>query len=218
MADKSIYNSPIWDDIRTLQGSDFVGVCDIIYGGFPCQDISIAGLGKGLEGKRSGLFFEIMRLAEEIQPKFIFLENVPAITCRGGISISRKITEMGYDCRWCVISASSVGALHKRERFFLLAHSNSQSGWKANKRTISNQKEQEAWVRSGGSYWRSGQKSYWKENKHPLLGMDNGLPYELDRAKALGNAVVLQQAQEAFEILMGLNKSEICQKTLEEMK
>jgi DNA (cytosine-5)-methyltransferase 1 len=62
-------------------------------------------------------------LAKEIKPKFIFLENVPAITTRGGLQIVREITEMGYDCRWCVISAQSIGALHKRERWFLLAHS-----------------------------------------------------------------------------------------------
>lgn len=120
--DKSICHAPIWDDIRTLVGGYFHGVVDIIYGGFPCQDISVAGHGKGLAGERSGLFFEIIRLAKEIKPKFLFLENVPAITSRGGIEIVRTITEMGYDCRWCVISAASVGALHLRERWFLLGY------------------------------------------------------------------------------------------------
>lgn len=65
-----------------------------------------------------------MRLAKEIKPKFIFLENVPAITTRGGLDVVRTITEMGYDSRWCVISAACVGALHKRQRWFLLAHAN----------------------------------------------------------------------------------------------
>lgn len=124
MADESLFNSPVWDDIKTLDGNIFKGAIDIIYGGFPCQDISIAGHGKGLEGERSGLFFEIVRLAEEIKPKFIFLENVPAITSRGGCTVTREITALGYDCRWCVISAASVGALHRRERWFLLAHAN----------------------------------------------------------------------------------------------
>lgn len=76
-----------------------------------------------MDGKRSGLFFEILRLAQEIKPKFIFLENVPAITCRGGLQIVREIASLGYDCRWCVISAASIGALHRRERWFLLANS-----------------------------------------------------------------------------------------------
>jgi DNA (cytosine-5)-methyltransferase 1 len=204
MADKSLYNSPIWDDIKTLQGSDFFGVCDIIYGGFPCQDISIAGLGKGLDGERSGLFFEIIRLSKEIKPKFIFLENVPAITCRGGISISREITEMGYDCRWCVISAEGLMAPHKRERWFLLAHSNSESSFETDKRTVTQSKEQDSWLRHSRSNWRDGFGKHWEKSKCPPFGMDDGLQFELDRAKALGNSVCPQQATEAFKILMGI--------------
>lgn len=113
--------APICDDIRTFQCT-FMPLVDIIYGGFPCQDISVAGHGKGLAGQRSGLFFEILRLAKEIKPRFIFLENVPAITSRGGLQVVREIAQMGYDCRWCVISAASVGAMHKRERWFLLGY------------------------------------------------------------------------------------------------
>ena len=77
-----------------------------------------------MAGERSGLFFEIVRLAQKIKPKFIFIENVPAITSRGGLTVAIQIAEMGYDCRWCVISAASVGALHRRDRWFLLAYSN----------------------------------------------------------------------------------------------
>lgn len=122
MADESLPNCPVWNDVTTLDGNIFKGAIDIIYGGFPCQDISVAGHGAGLEGKRSGLFFEIMRLAKEIKPKFIFLENVPAITTRGGLRVVREIAEMGYDCRWCHVSAAEVGARHKRERWFLLGY------------------------------------------------------------------------------------------------
>lgn len=124
MATGDLVHAPIWDDIKTLRIRPQEIDIDIIYGGFPCQDISIAGHGKGLAGERSGLFFEIMRLAEKNKPKFIFLENVPAITSRGGLQVVREITSLGYDCRWCVISAASIGALHRRERWFLLAHSN----------------------------------------------------------------------------------------------
>jgi DNA (cytosine-5)-methyltransferase 1 len=97
---------------------------DIIFGGFPCQDISVAGLGKGLEGDRSGLFFEIVRLARECEPRFIFLENVPAIRTRGGERVVKELASIGYDCRWTTLSAAAVGAPHKRERWFLLAHAN----------------------------------------------------------------------------------------------
>lgn len=121
MSEGYLPKAPIWDDIRTLSANELPPI-DIITGGFPCQDISVAGRGAGLEGERSGLFFEIMRLAKEIKPSFIFLENVPAITGRGGLRVVREVAALGYDCRWCVISAASVGAMHRRERWFLLAH------------------------------------------------------------------------------------------------
>lgn len=116
-----IDRAPIWDDVRTLRGDMLDGI-DIIFGGFPCQDISVAGTGKGLEGKRSGLFFEIMRLVDEVRPAFVFLENVPAIRTRGLNRVLYEFTARGYDCRWTVLSAASVGAPHLRERWFLLAH------------------------------------------------------------------------------------------------
>jgi DNA (cytosine-5)-methyltransferase 1 len=122
MASGQLPIAPIWDDIKTLDVREFRGHIDIIYGGFPCQDISIAGAGRGLEGERSGLFFEILRLAEEIKPKFIFLENVPAISTRGLDRVAREISALGYDCRWDIVSAAEVGALHKRERWFLLGY------------------------------------------------------------------------------------------------
>lgn len=128
MSEGYLSKAPIWDDIKTfpIRSSCDPFTIDIIFGGFPCQDISVAGAGKGLAGERSGLFFEISRLASEIKPRWLFLENVPAITTRGGTEVVRTLTQMGYDCRWCVISAASVGALHRRERWFLLAHSNSE--------------------------------------------------------------------------------------------
>jgi DNA (cytosine-5)-methyltransferase 1 len=120
MADGQIPFAPIWDDVRTLSAEVLPGV-DIIYGGFPCQDISVAGLGKGLAGERSGLFFEILRLADEVSPTFIFLENVPAIRTRGGEAVGKELASRGYDCRWLTLSAAEVGAPHKRDRWWLLA-------------------------------------------------------------------------------------------------
>lgn len=235
----------IWDDIKTFDGSVFKKSIDIMYGGFPCQDISVAGRGKGLEGERSGLFFEIMRLAKEIKPPFIFLENVPAITSRGGLRVVREIAEMGYDCRWCVISAASVGAYHKRERWFLLAHSkharpygseidrsttesvsDSQKGkntaeqfegvdfagnvadsssMRCDKRpseAIYSQRETEQHEKFGND--SSKIFNYWKDIEPPVCGVADGIPHRVDRIKGLGNAVVPQQAKEAFKILMGL--------------
>ena len=199
MADTSITPAPIWDDIKTLRVQSPDNSIDILYGGFPCQDISIAGNGKGLEGERSGLFFEILRLAKEIKPSFIFLENVPAIRSRGGVAVLREIAELGYDSRFCVISAASVGASHVRERWFLLAHSKSQrlqetglpSGSKKGLSITNNSIEHELWDQE-------------PENKFELVRMVNGVQARAHRIRALGNSVVPQQAKKAFKILMGI--------------
>ncbi len=122
MAEGAIDYAPIHTDVRELKG-EFIDIpIDIIFGGFPCQDISTArrGRGFGLEGERSGLFFEVVRLADEIKPTFLFLENVSAIRTRGLDRVILEFTEMGYDIRWCMLSASDVGAKHKRERWFCL--------------------------------------------------------------------------------------------------
>jgi DNA (cytosine-5)-methyltransferase 1 len=126
MADGSLPPAPILADVKNIQGRP--GDCDIIVGGFPCQDISVAGNGKGLAGERSGLFFEVCRLVEEIQPSFVFLENVPAIRTRGLSQVIDSLTALRYDCRWTCVSAAEVGAPHLRKRWFLLAHTKQSDG------------------------------------------------------------------------------------------
>jgi DNA (cytosine-5)-methyltransferase 1 len=123
MSDGSLPRAPICTDVTKLDGRDFQGIVDIIIAGFPCQDISVAGKGAGLEGERSGLFYEVVRLAKEIEPSFLFLENVPAIRTRGLDRVIEELTALGYDLRWTMLSASDVGAPHKRERWFLLGYS-----------------------------------------------------------------------------------------------
>ena len=126
MLDGTLPTAPIWDDVVTFDGRPFKGHVDIIFGGFPCQNISCAGNGEGLGGERSRLFFEIVRIAQECRPKFIFLENVPAIRTRGGEVVGKELARIGYDCRWTVVSAAEIGAPHLRKRWFLLAHSKSE--------------------------------------------------------------------------------------------
>lgn len=123
MATGDLAVAPIWDDVRTLSRLDLQGKAEIIYGGFPCQDISVAGRGEGLGGKRSGLFFEVIRLVSDIRPRFVFLENVSAITVRGAERVIAEFSRLRYDCRWGLLSASDVGANHRRERWWLLAYS-----------------------------------------------------------------------------------------------
>jgi site-specific DNA-cytosine methylase len=122
MQDKNLDDAPIWSDICSFNGKKWFGRVDIIFGGFPCQDISVAGKGAGIkEGTRSGLFFQLLRLVREIRPSYIFLENVSAITRRGFDTVLGCLYEAGYDAKWTTLAASEVGALHRRERWFCLA-------------------------------------------------------------------------------------------------
>ena len=112
---------PIHDDIRTFTAKP--KEYQVICGGFPCQDISVAGLQKGItEETRSGLFFELMRVIRMVRPQYVVLENVAAILNRGLDIVLRELSEAGYDAEWSVIPASSVGAGHKRSRWWLVAY------------------------------------------------------------------------------------------------
>ena len=113
---------PIFDDVTTLKGKDIEETVDVICGGFPCQDISLAGKGAGLEGKRSGLWSEFKRLIEEIKPKYAIIENVSALRSRGLDQVLREISEIGYDAEWHCITAASIGAPHRRDRIWIVAY------------------------------------------------------------------------------------------------
>ena len=112
-------------DIRECNASNLERV-DCIIGGFPCQDISYAGRGAGLDGERSGLFFEAIRLVRELQPRAIVLENVAALITRGLDRVLGTLAEIGYDAEWHCIPAAAVGAPHIRDRVFVLAYSKSE--------------------------------------------------------------------------------------------
>lgn len=98
---------------------------DVIAGGFPCQDISYAGQGAGLDGERSGLFFEAVRVVRELQPRFVVLENVAALLTRGLDRVLGTLATLGYDAEWHCIPAAAVGAPHIRDRVFVIAYANS---------------------------------------------------------------------------------------------
>jgi len=96
---------------------------DLLLAGFPCQDISYAGNGAGLEGKRSGLFYEVARIIRLLAPGWIVLENVPALLTRGLGQVLGTLASLGYDAEWHCIPASAFGATHKRDRIFIIANS-----------------------------------------------------------------------------------------------
>ena len=113
---------PMFDDVSNLKGKDIEEKIDVICGGFPCQDISLAGKGAGLAGKRSGLWSEFHRLIEEIRPKYAIIENVSALRSRGLDQVLRALSEIGYDAEWHCITAASIGAPHRRDRIWIVAH------------------------------------------------------------------------------------------------
>lgn len=119
---------PVFEDVSTLtkDALDARGISvDVICGGFPCQDISLAGKGAGLEGERSGLWFQFHRLIKEIQPQYAIIENVSALRSRGLDQVLRSLAEIGYDAEWHCIPASAVGAPHRRDRIWIVAHPSS---------------------------------------------------------------------------------------------
>ena len=112
---------PIHDDICTYQPEP--GSANIVCGGFPCQDISTAGKQAGIkEGTRSGLFHELMRVVRMVEPRYIVLENVAAITANGLDIVLGTLAEAGYDAEWACIPASAVGACHRRDRWWCVAY------------------------------------------------------------------------------------------------
>lgn len=115
---------PIWDDVTTFDGKPWRGKVDIVCGGFPCQDISVAGNGKGLDGDRSGLWGEMARIIGEIRPRFVLVENSAALTFRGLGRVLGDLAVMGYDSRWGRVGADMLGAEHHRPRLWLVADSN----------------------------------------------------------------------------------------------
>lgn len=117
---------PCFADVRLLDGEvlDIVGVerPDVICGGFPCQDISLAGKGAGLAGERSGLWREFHRLIAELRPAFAIIENVSALRSRGLDEVLGSLAAIGYDAEWHCIPAAAVGAPHRRDRIWIIAY------------------------------------------------------------------------------------------------
>ena len=116
---------PIWSDVTTFNGYSWQGRVDVISGGFPCQDISAAGKGTGITGKRSGLWKEMARIICEVRPRFVFVENSPLLTSRGLDVVLGDLAAMGFNAEWGVFGASDAGASHQRDRIWVLAYASS---------------------------------------------------------------------------------------------
>jgi site-specific DNA-cytosine methylase len=136
MAEGSLAAAPVWTDVCTFNAAAWRGCVDFVVAGFPCQDLSVAGRRAGLDGKRSGLFFEVVRIATECGATGLFLENVAGIATatasvvdpeegeldeRAASRVVGELADLGWDAEWITLSASDVGASHGRARWFCLA-------------------------------------------------------------------------------------------------
>ena len=141
-------NVPIHDDIKTFTASPFQFDC--ITGGFPCQDVSLAGQQRGITREtRSGLFYELIRIIRMVRPKYVLLENVAALLNNGMGIVLGELSEIGYDAEWKVISARERGACHLRSRVWIIAypHNNGQQGgeFETRNKNVAGQNSQVKW-------------------------------------------------------------------------
>ena len=117
-----------WPNVRRYEdvsavGGDTLEPVELIAGGFPCQDVSVAGQRAGIQdGNRSGLWSEFHRIIRELRPRYVFVENVPGLLTNGMGRVLGDLADIGYDAEWEVLSAADVGAPHLRKRVFIVAH------------------------------------------------------------------------------------------------
>ena len=185
---------PIWDDVQTFDGKPWAGIVDVVSGGFPCQDISVAGKGAGIDGERSGMWKEMARIIHEVRPRFVFVENSPMLTSRGLGNVLGDLASMGFDARWGVLGAADVGANHQRDRIWIFGKLANTNSTQCKRMQQPERKEQKHAYASGSNWWET----------EPNVGrVADGVASRVDRLKAIGNGQVPLCAATAWRILSG---------------
>lgn len=191
-----------WDDVRTFPPEPIdQWRVDVICGGFPCQDISSAGLRAGIHGERSGLFAEAVRIISVLRPRFAILENVSALLDTGLGVVLGALAEVGFDAEWHCLPAAGFGAYHIRDRVFILAYANG-NRWSpiCSSRGITGEKSRKAtseWRGHKPKLKRGIGRRVWAVPAPEILGVADGFSRGVDenRLKGMGNAVVPQVAE-----------------------
>jgi DNA (cytosine-5)-methyltransferase 1 len=183
---------PIWDDVQTFDGRPWRGVVDIVSGGFPCQDISSAGRGKGISGERSGMWSHMARIVGEVLPRYVLVENSPLLVGRGLAVVLGDLAAMGYDAQWGVVGACHAGAPHQRERIWIVAYAHKRRCEWTNQ-TQERKPNANASARSSASGWYASEPG--------MVRVVDGVADIVDRIERLGNGQVPAVVRLAWEIL-----------------
>jgi DNA (cytosine-5)-methyltransferase 1 len=190
---------PCYHDVKQLTANtlarDGIAV-DVITGGFPCQDLSVAGKQIGIEGPRSGLWRELVRLIGEIRPSFAVLENVTGLLNRGLDVVLGALAQIGYDAEWHCIRACRFGLPHIRDRIWIIAYPAGQR-WAGVLRDIFQfgiepPKEGAAIALDTQNFFDAGQCGRQGLGEPPFFRGNDGVSNRVDRLKSIGNAVVPQ--------------------------
>lgn len=208
---------PIFGDIRGLK----IKYVDVVCGGFPCQDISVAGRGEGLAGARSGLWHEFARLIGDIRPRYVIVENVPGLLDGGLGRVLGDLAELGFDAEWEVLPAAAFGSPQIRKRVFIVAYHGGErlqgilQTWAAAWATGRGGRESpgvgslpvlrgmavpdpfDSCLRlrvptDRGMVERPLHGAGWWETGPDVFRVANGFPKRVDRFRAIGNSVVPQ--------------------------
>ena len=186
---------PVWDDVRTFDGRPWRGLVDIITGGFPCQDISVAGKCAGIDGEKSGMWYEMQRIIAEVEPPRVLIENSVNLRRNGMRQVLSGLSSMGYNARWGVVAARHAGAPHRRNRIWILAYTN---GDRLDEEIIGDCRGQ------AGAWSEHRMVAHRRARLLPTPGVcrvANGLAHRVDRLKAIGNGQVPAVVRLAWNLL-----------------
>lgn len=186
-------------NIRTYSRPTFV---DIISGGFPCQDISIAGEGVGITGSRSGLWAEMSRIIWETRPRYVIIENSPMLAVRGFERVLCDLSKIGYNAEWQCLSGTDFGIQQGRERLYCIAYSNKIDS----KRSLQGSIFRKPYLSRQFTRIYPGWRNRQFIPSPRFAGKSNGVPDRVDRTECVGNAVQPIIAHYLFECIKEFDK------------
>ena len=196
---------PIWDDVQTFDGKPWAGIVDVISGGFPCQDISSAGKGAGIDGERSGMWKEMARIIGEVRPRFVFVENSPRLTSRGLGRVLGDLASMGFDAKWGVLGGQELGASHSRDRIWIVASDPIKNGsFQISQISQGVSIEKHVWDAQEFNRLLDDCQS-WEDTKRGMDLLGDGMAEWVGQSECLGNGQIPIVAATAWRILSDAN-------------